>query len=40
VVVTGDWVNGQVCAVEIDHDTGLRHSGASPRNMSAYAMGW
>src|SRR4051794_30183537 len=37
--VTGDWVNGQVCAVRYDPDTGLIEGAASPRHMSAYAIG-
>ena len=39
VVVTDDWANGQVCAVRFDPDTGLIEGAASPRNMSAYAIG-
>jgi gamma-glutamyltranspeptidase/glutathione hydrolase len=37
--VTGDWVNGQVCAVRFDPDSGLIEGAASPRSMSAYAIG-
>jgi gamma-glutamyltranspeptidase/glutathione hydrolase len=39
VVTAGDWVNGQVCAVAIDIDSGLIRGAASPRGMSAYAIG-
>jgi gamma-glutamyltranspeptidase/glutathione hydrolase len=39
VQVTGDWVNGQVVAVRFDPDTGLIEGAASPRHMSAYAIG-
>jgi gamma-glutamyltranspeptidase / glutathione hydrolase len=39
VVVTDDWANGQVCAVRFDPDTGLIEGAASPRHMSAYAIG-
>ena len=39
VVVTDDWANGQVCAVRFDPDTGLIEGAASPRHMSAYAVG-
>jgi gamma-glutamyltranspeptidase/glutathione hydrolase len=39
VQVTGDWANGQVCAVRYDPDTGLIEGAASPRTMSAYAIG-
>ncbi len=30
---------GAVCAIKVDHDTGLRHAGADPRR-EAYAMAW
>jgi gamma-glutamyltranspeptidase / glutathione hydrolase len=39
VVVTDDWTNGQVCAVRYDPDSGLIEGAASPRHMSAYAIG-
>jgi gamma-glutamyltranspeptidase / glutathione hydrolase len=39
VQVTDDWTNGQVCAVRFDPDTGLIEGAASPRHMSAYAIG-
>ena len=39
VVVADDWANGQVCAVRYDPDTGLIEGAASPRHMSAYAIG-
>jgi gamma-glutamyltranspeptidase/glutathione hydrolase len=39
LVVTDDWTNGQVCAVRFSPDTGLIEGAASPRNMSAYAIG-
>jgi gamma-glutamyltranspeptidase/glutathione hydrolase len=39
VQVTDDWSNGQVCAVRFDPDTGLIEGAASPRHMSAYAIG-
>jgi gamma-glutamyltranspeptidase/glutathione hydrolase len=39
VVTTGDWVNGQVTAVRIDVGSGLIEGAASPRGMSAYAIG-
>ena len=39
IEVTGDWANGQVCAVRYDPDSGLIEGAASPRHMSAYAVG-
>jgi gamma-glutamyltranspeptidase / glutathione hydrolase len=39
IEVTDDWANGQVCAVRFDPDTGLIEGAASPRHMSAYAIG-
>jgi gamma-glutamyltranspeptidase/glutathione hydrolase len=39
VQVTGDWANGQVTAVRFDRATGLIEGAASPRGMSAYAIG-
>jgi hypothetical protein len=36
---TGDWANGQVTAVRIDRKTGLIEGAASPRGMTAYAVG-
>jgi gamma-glutamyltranspeptidase/glutathione hydrolase len=39
VVVAGDWVHGQVTAVRIDPRRGLIEGAASPRGMTAYAVG-
>ncbi len=39
VVVGGDWANGQVTAVELDRRQGVLRGAASPRGMSAYAVG-
>ncbi|HEX5417862.1 MAG TPA: gamma-glutamyltransferase family protein [Chloroflexota bacterium] len=39
VVVTGDWNNGQVSAVELDRRQGVLRGAASPRGMTAYAVG-
>ena len=39
IQVTDDWSNGQVCAVRFNPDTGLIEGAASPRHMSAYAIG-
>ncbi len=36
---TGDWENGQVCAVQIDMASGIIHGATSPRGMTAYAIG-
>jgi gamma-glutamyltranspeptidase/glutathione hydrolase len=36
---TGDWANGQVTAVRLDRATGLIEGAASPRGMTAYAIG-
>ncbi|HEV8632913.1 MAG TPA: gamma-glutamyltransferase family protein [Chloroflexota bacterium] len=39
VVVAGDWANGQVTAVRVDPRSGLIEGAASPRGMTAYAIG-
>jgi gamma-glutamyltranspeptidase/glutathione hydrolase len=39
VRATGDWVNGQVTAVRLDTKSGLIEGAASPRGMTAYAIG-
>ena len=39
VVATGDWANGQVTAVRLDRRSGLIEGAASPRGMTAYAIG-
>ncbi|HEY3082637.1 MAG TPA: gamma-glutamyltransferase family protein [Chloroflexota bacterium] len=39
VVVGGDWAHGQVTAVRLDRGSGLIEGAASPRGMTAYAIG-
>jgi gamma-glutamyltranspeptidase/glutathione hydrolase len=39
IVVTGDWNNGQVSAVEFDRRQGVLRGAASPRGRTAYAVG-
>jgi len=39
VVVGGDWAHGQVAAVELDRRGRVLRGAASPRGMSAYAVG-
>jgi len=39
VVVGGDWAHGQVAAVELDRRERVLRGAASPRGMSAYAVG-
>ena len=39
VTVAGDWDSGHVTAARITPETGLLEAGASPRSMTAYAVG-
>jgi gamma-glutamyltranspeptidase/glutathione hydrolase len=39
IVERDAWANGQVTAVELDHRQGVLRGAASPRGMSAYAVG-
>jgi gamma-glutamyltranspeptidase / glutathione hydrolase len=40
VSVVGDWANGQVCGARIDPASGRLEACASPRDQTAYAMGY